>query len=46
MMQKIVANTITELAKSPIKNIIVDDLNYISQDYYMKKCFKRWMGYA
>ncbi len=37
---KIVANTIIELAKSPIKNIIVDDLNYISQDYYMKNALK------
>lgn len=39
---KTVAETITLLAnpKSPFKNIVLDDMNYISQDYYMKNALK------
>jgi hypothetical protein len=33
---KVVANVIKLLAKSPFKNIIIDDVNYLMQDYYMK----------
>lgn len=35
-----VAKAIEKLIKSPYKNIVVDDLNYISQDYYMKNALK------
>lgn len=35
-----IAKTITDLIKSPYKYIIVDDLNYISQDFYMKNALK------
>lgn len=35
-----VAAVISSLAKSPYKNIVIDDLNYISQDYYMKNALK------
>lgn len=35
-----VAAAITMLGKSPFKYIVVDDLNYISQDYYMKNALK------
>lgn len=35
-----VARAIEKLIKSPYKNIVVDDLNYISQDYYMKNALK------
>ena len=35
-----IAKIITLLAKSPFKNIILDDANYPSQDYYMKNALK------
>ena len=35
-----VATAINNLRKSPYKYIIVDDLNYISQDFYMKNALK------
>ena len=35
-----VAGAINMLANSPYKNIVVDDLNYISQDFYMKNALK------
>lgn len=35
-----VANTLDMLANSPYKNIVLDDMNYISQDYYMKNALK------
>lgn len=35
-----VAAAINILAKSPYKYIVVDDLNYISQDFYMKNALK------
>ena len=37
-----VADIITALVhpQSPYKNIILDDMNYISQDYYMKNALK------
>lgn len=28
------------LANSPFKNIVLDDMNYISQDFYMKNALK------
>lgn len=37
---KRVADIITTLAKSPYKNIIVDDFNYLSQDFYMANAMK------
>jgi hypothetical protein len=37
---KEVAQLIELLAKSPFENIILDDMNYISQDYYMKNALK------
>lgn len=35
-----IADIITKLAKSPYKNIVLDDMNYIAQDYYMKYATK------
>ena len=35
-----VAKIINMLAKSPYKNIVLDDMNYMAQDYYMKKALK------
>ena len=35
-----VAAAINILAKSPYKYIVVDDLNYVSQDFYMKNALK------
>ncbi len=35
-----VAKTLDMLANSPYKNIVLDDMNYISQDYYMKNALK------
>ena len=35
-----VAETLDMLANSPYKNIVLDDMNYISQDYYMKNALK------
>ena len=35
-----VAKTLNMLANSPYKNIVLDDMNYISQDYYMKNALK------
>ena len=32
---EIIAKTLTALATSPFKNIILDDFNYVMQDYYM-----------
>lgn len=37
---KKVADIIEALKKSPYKNIIVDDLNYLSQDFYMANAMK------
>lgn len=37
---KRVADIITVLVKSPYKNIIVDDFNYLSQDFYMANAMK------
>lgn len=37
---KRVADIITMLAKSPYKNIVVDDFNYLSQDFYMANAMK------
>ena len=37
---KEVASIIEMLANSPFKNIVLDDMNYISQDFYMKNAMK------
>ena len=37
---KRVAEIIEALKKSPYKNIIIDDFNYLSQDYYMANAMK------
>lgn len=37
---KKVADLITKLIASPYKNIVIDDLNYLSQDYYMANAMK------
>lgn len=37
---KLVSETIKLLALSPFKNIVVDDFNYLSQDYYMDNAMK------
>lgn len=37
---KRVADIITVLVKSPYKNIVVDDFNYLSQDFYMANAMK------
>lgn len=37
---KRVADIINALKKSPYKNIVIDDLNYLSQDYYMANAMK------
>lgn len=37
---KIVAAAIELLINSPFKNIVIDDMNYLSQDYYMKNAMK------
>ena len=37
---EVVAKIINMLAKSPYKNIVLDDMNYMAQDYYMKNAFK------
>ena len=37
---EIVTKIINMLVKSPYKNIVLDDMNYISQDYYMKNALK------
>ena len=37
---KKVAEVINDLIKSPYKNIVVDDFNYLSQDYYMANAMK------
>lgn len=37
---KRVAEVIETLAKSPYKNIVIDDFNYLSQDYYMANAMK------
>lgn len=37
---KEVAGIIEMLATSPFKNIVLDDMNYISQDFYMKNALK------
>ena len=37
---KRVAEIIEALKKSPYKNIIIDDVNYLSQDYYMANAMK------
>jgi hypothetical protein len=33
----LVVHAITLLAKTPIKNVVLDDTNYLMQDYYMEK---------
>lgn len=33
---KVVASTIKALANSPFENIVIDDVNYLMQDYFMK----------
>lgn len=38
---KMVAKAIELLISSPFKNIVIDDLNYLSQDYYMKNALKQ-----
>ena len=35
-----IASIIEMLANSPFKNIVLDDMNYISQDFYMKNALK------
>lgn len=35
-----VAELINNLAKSPFKNVLVDDFNYLSQDFYMANAMK------
>ena len=37
---EVVAKIINMLAKSPYKNIVLDDMNYMAQDYYMKNSLK------
>lgn len=37
---KKVADLITKLIPSPYKNIVIDDFNYLSQDYYMANAMK------
>ena len=37
---KQVAEVIKTLSTSPFENIVIDDLNYISMDYYMKNALK------
>lgn len=37
---KRVAEIIEALKKSPYKNIIIDDFNYLSQDFYMQNAMK------
>ena len=37
---KTVADAIVMLSKSPYKNIVVDDFNFLSQDYYMANAMK------
>lgn len=37
---KRVADIINSLKKSPYRNIVIDDLNYLSQDYYMANAMK------
>lgn len=37
---KIIATVIQMLANSPFENIVFDDMNYVSQDYYMKNALK------
>lgn len=37
---KVVADIVEALKKSPYKNIIIDDFNYLSQDYYMANAMK------
>ena len=37
---EVVAKIINMLAESPYKNIVLDDMNYMAQDYYMKNALK------
>lgn len=37
---KAIAELINNLAKSPFKNIVIDDTNYIMQNFYMKNAMK------
>lgn len=37
---KRVAEIVEALKKSPYKNIVIDDFNYLSQDYYMANAMK------
>lgn len=36
-----IADVITALAGSPLKNVVVDDANYVMQDYYMANSLKK-----
>lgn len=36
----VIAKSLEFLAQSPYKNLVIDDLNYLSQDYYMKNAKK------
>lgn len=35
-----IVKILTQLQKSPFENIVIDDFNYVMQDYYMKNAFK------
>lgn len=37
---KVIAECINLLIGSPYENIVIDDMNYISQDHYMKNALK------
>lgn len=37
---EVIAATIELLANSPFENIVFDDMNYVSQDFYMKNALK------
>lgn len=37
---EIVTSAINQLVDSPFKNIVLDDMNYMAQDYYMKNALK------
>lgn len=40
-----VADLLNELRDSPYKNIVIDDFNYLMQDYYMDNALKQgWDG--
>lgn len=37
---EVIAATMELLANSPFENIVFDDMNYVSQDFYMKNALK------